>query len=216
MSSFNPDDKKQPSPPQTRLDSMALLRTKMEGDERILWTGQPAPSRVFRAALPIFFFAIPWTAFALFWEFMALAGIVGNLDKMPSGLGAMMAIVFPLFGLPFIVIGIWLLGKPFSIRRQAERTLFAITTRRAVIFSVGAKRELLNFPLAGIEAKLTSSEEKDGSGSLLFQSPVPYERRQATTDPFTRGFEYIPNVREAESTRRRAIAMGRGEGGIIE
>ncbi|MDD2325088.1 MAG: hypothetical protein PHW63_03625, partial [Alphaproteobacteria bacterium] len=182
-----------------------------DGDERLLWTGQPIPARVMRAAMPIFFFAIPWTAFACFWEFMALAGVLGNFEKIPSGIALVMAIVFPLFGLPFIVIGVWLLGKPFSIRKKAGRTLFAITTRRALIFAQGAKQELRSFPLAGLDEKMTFTEEADGSGSLLFTRARSQEDG-ANSDPFTRGFDYIPRIREAESALRRAIAMGRGEG----
>lgn len=204
MNSFDPDHKKTTEP-----SVAAALKQELEPDERLLWSGQPIASRVFRVSFIIYLFAIPWTAFALFWEAMAAGSIWGSMDKMPDGMGLAMGIVFPLFGLPFIAIGFWMLAKPFSIRRMAANTIFAVTSKRALIFTKGAKKELRSFPYENMQGLINRKEEKDGSGSLIFSlksAPVEIGRGSGRdTDPFARGFEYIPNVREAETALRRAM-----------
>ncbi|MBC8140345.1 MAG: hypothetical protein H7Y38_02760, partial [Armatimonadetes bacterium] len=46
----------------------AALESAREPGEQLLWTGRPAPWRTVRGEWAAFVFAIPWTAFALFWE----------------------------------------------------------------------------------------------------------------------------------------------------
>lgn len=203
MNSFDPDHKKTTEP-----SVAAALKQELAPDERLLWTGQPIASRVFRMSFAIYLFAIPWTAFSLFWEFMAAGSIWGSMDKMPEGMGLVMGIVFPLFGLPFIAIGFWMLAKPFSIRRMAANTIFAVTSKRALIFTQGSKKQLRSFPYENMNGLFDRKEGKDGSGSLLFNvksEPREEGRRNRDMDPFARGFEYIPNVREAETALRRAM-----------
>ena len=48
--------------------------TKEFQGEPILWAGRPSAMRTFLVSTLIWLFAIPWTAFALGWEWMALGG----------------------------------------------------------------------------------------------------------------------------------------------
>ena len=94
----------------------AILRRELMTGERIVWSGQPNPRKLYAAfaiwlfaipwtAFAIWGFAIPWTAFALFWEAMALFMLWGDTTKTPAAITWSFGIVFPLFGLPFIVVG---------------------------------------------------------------------------------------------------------------
>src|SRR4051812_14861337 len=80
-------------------DSGAMIDSRFTPDllrdERILWTGQPDPSRIF-APSDLFMvpFSLLWGGFALFWE----AGVLG-LAGFGSGRPA--PTFFALWGIPF-------------------------------------------------------------------------------------------------------------------
>jgi hypothetical protein len=106
-----------------------LVDAELWNGERVIWTGQPIPSRFASRSIGLVFFGIPWTAFALFW----MAGASGF--KMPDfshGFG-----IFPLFGLPFVLIGFGLLSSPYWMRRKARRTTYVITDQRAIVLAGG-------------------------------------------------------------------------------
>jgi hypothetical protein len=104
-----------------------LIQDELNASERLLWSAQPRPSRLARKSLPLVLFGIPWTAFALFWT----AGASGF--KMPDF--HHVENLFPLFGLPFILIGLGLLTSPFWIMRKARSTVYGLTTERIIIIS---------------------------------------------------------------------------------
>lgn len=74
------------------LQAEKLLCRELESGEKLLWKGQPSPSRYAQATLPIFIFAIPWTIFAFFWVGMATWGVM-NIKESPG-----LMKLFPLSG----------------------------------------------------------------------------------------------------------------------
>ncbi len=203
MNEFNPDHKK--TQEEMKPDLSARLRSALGRGEKLVWSGRPIPGQVARAAWPIYLFAIPWTAFALFWESLALSpwfALQGQPDI--AGIQKAMAVVFPLFGLPFIAIGFWMLAKPFQAIAEARRTLYALTDRRAIIvcFMDKGEPQLESFGYENMRVECT--EKRDGIGSLFFA----FNR---TTDSEghpkieRRGFEHIPVVRDVEAKILRAI-----------
>jgi len=136
---------------------MALQRELRRG-ERVLWRGRPLP-RVAWAALAIWVFAVPWTAFSLFWTAMAFAG-VHSID----GLGVL-GYAFPLFGTPFIVIGFGMLSVPFVPLFTARRTLLAVTDQRLLRIYLGRRLKTKSVE-GGRVGEIERSERSDGSGSL--------------------------------------------------
>ena len=66
-----------------------LLAAELRPGENILWQSSSDPRRSFRMGMVIMLFAVPWTAFAVFWMVKASQG------------GAF----FALFGVPFVLIG---------------------------------------------------------------------------------------------------------------
>lgn len=190
------------------VDPVLRLKRRLDQDERLLWQGRPIPSRFFRKGFALYFFAIPWMAFALFWESMAL-GMTWSGGDQPHDVPFAASIVFPLFGLPFIAVGLWLLAQPFVLRRRAAHTLYAVTTKRALIFVEDKTEAWYSYDLASLPEHPAVKTFGDGSGSILFLSgpaeanvdapdAMAYpsarwrnRRPQQAPQPALRGFEYV-------------------------
>src|SRR5262245_45125280 len=86
--------------------------------ESIRWVGQPEPRRAAMASMLLWGFAVPWRAFAVYWMWGA------SHSKDP---------IFPLFGLPFVVIGIGMLLRPVWNYLKARRTVYVLTPKRLAI-----------------------------------------------------------------------------------
>ena len=101
------------------------VKRELELGERILWMEQPIPRYFTAMSTGAFLFAIPWTAFAVFW----MCGASGF--KMPDFSKGGFSF-FPLFGLPFFLIGIGMLSSPLWSYRKAFKTVYVIAVLRGV------------------------------------------------------------------------------------
>ncbi len=102
-------------------------------DEHVLWVGRPDPTVWF---CPLDGFLIPfsllWCGFALFWEATVLAEDA--------------TVIFKLWGLPFVALGLYLIFGRFAYKRwRKERTLYAVTDQRGIVLVDG--RSLTDSPL---------------------------------------------------------------------
>jgi hypothetical protein len=133
----------------------SAMRHWLTADEQILWEGRPDVwAYSMRGAWYLIPFSLMWAGFAFFWEFSVITG------------GA--PLFFSLWGIPFVLVGLYLLfGRIWVARREARNTSYAITNRRILIAS-GAFRptftalELRSLPGAQID------EGRDGRGSITF------------------------------------------------
>jgi hypothetical protein len=139
--------------------------------ERLIWAERPDKKIAALASFGIWAFAIPWTAFALFWE-SAVAGplimhMIGYevLGKPPAGFGIVGMWVMALFGLPFILIGFAMLLAPFFIIRKGSKTLYVITNKRIAILESGRSVSVTSIPPSEI-GPLSRKEGPDGRGTL--------------------------------------------------
>ncbi|OYU35625.1 hypothetical protein [Novosphingobium sp. PASSN1] len=178
--------------PSQDLDS--ILRRELMPGERLLWSGRPDPARL-RAPFAIWFFAVPWTAFALFWEAMALLPWLGSTHT-PLGIQWSFGIIFPLFGLPFIGIGLKMLSLPFKARSKAAQTIFGLTDRRIVRVTAGRKRESASVLFAQM-GPIDVTADADGYGSLRIQTGT---RTDSDGDKVIERFEVfaVPDVGRLE------------------
>lgn len=178
--------------PPPELDS--ILRRELLPGERLLWSGRPDPSRL-RAVFAIWFFAVPWTAFALFWEAMALLPWMAS-SHTPLGIQWSFGIIFPLFGLPFIGIGLGMLWMPFKARRKAAQTIYGLTDRRMLRVTAGSKRESASV-LIGQMGPIDVTADADGYGTLRIQTGT---RLDSDGDKVTERFEVlgVPGVNRLE------------------
>ncbi len=139
---------------------------EIEPGERLQWMDMPAPRFFTGPATAAFLFGIPWTAFAVFWTATAAWGTRQASD---TGAPGAFSILFPLFGVPFILIGLGMLSSPLWAYRKARRTVYVITDRRAILFEGGRSTTVRSFAPQQLR-NVFRKERKDGSGDVVFSS----------------------------------------------
>lgn len=137
------------------------LSQYLDPGEKLLWSGQPRGGIVFRGQ-DVFLipFSLVWGGFAIFWESMALFMI-------PKDAGPV-AFLFPLFGLPFVVIGLYLIfGRFFVDARSRARTYYGVTSERILILSGLFSQQLKSLQLRTL-TDVSLTQRSDGSGTITF------------------------------------------------
>lgn len=176
-----------------------MARSDLEKGEKLIWIGQPRPGRMMLGTIPLVLFAIPWTAFSVFWIGMTLTFAVG-IGEQGKGAGAFrwFGLLFPLFGVPFLLIGVGMLSAPWWVWRRAKRTCYAVTDRRAVTWVPGVSRGMTVRSFRPAElGRIVRSERSDGSGDLVFEERG-YRGSRGHRRTTRCGFFAIPNVRDVE------------------
>ena len=153
----------------------------LDRGERILWEGAPAGGLRFRASdLPLSLFGAFFFSFACFWVYMA--------STMGGGAPGAFGLIFPLFGLPFIAVGLYLLvGRFFWGAYKRGRTRYALTEKRAIIATNAFGRKLKSYP---ISASTRLDYEPGPEATIWFAKE---ERRGQKGRRYTvkKGFEYV-------------------------
>ena len=192
-----------------------LLQSELNSGEKVIWTGQPLAKRNWWQDLPIVLFGIPWTAGSVFWIIMAFS-ITSHSSSTPSPFPFnLFSVAFPLFGVPFVLVGIWMLSTPFRSRRNMQRTLYAITDKRGIILSPSWRGAITILNIAPEDLSVrTRTQNPDGSGSIVFPR-LTTTRRAAGPDggtyEVTVGFANIPNVRDVDALIERTYGASRLE-----
>lgn len=133
------------------------LDRELTADEQVCWHGWQL-ARIDPRHFAIYLFAVPWTAFAVMWTVLA-SGAIGA-----AGMGVI-GIAFPLFGVPFIAVGGWMLARPFAALHEKGRVLYVVTNARAM--KLTSHRRLTVKSVPGERMGLTEKHEQpDGSGTL--------------------------------------------------
>jgi hypothetical protein len=176
----------------------------LDKDERLLWVGSPAQGLRFRPkALFQSFFGLFFFGFALFWT----AGAASPLIMVLTGQGKMEGgfswffLFFPLFGLPFVIVGFYMVfGHYMYDAYLRKHTRYALTTKRALITAwPRGKRTLKSYP---IKADTVVDYEPGDEASIFFANEVHTDSDGDKTT--TRiGFEYIPDGASAYAIVRQ-------------
>ena len=145
--------------------------------DRVLWKGRPEKGITVRPdELVTIPFGLFFTIFALFWISMAMQA---------GG-------IFALFGVPFVLVGLYMVGGRFIINELMKRNTAYVITDKAIIRKRGSRvdvwygRDLSNMQVFS---------HKNGTTSFMFSAiQVHYNRRRgATTHLYG-----IENVRDAK------------------
>ena len=173
-------------------EAMEEVRKRLDSGEALVWAGRPRPARLAAMALPMFIFGMPWTAFAVLWT----CGAAGF--KIPKP-GLNFGFLFPLWGLPFVLVGLGMLLGPVWGYLLARRMIYAATSKRLLAVFGGTVRSFTpQKPL-----RVSCLEREDGSGDLTFPDAVGFSPSPGLkTAP---GFYGVERVREAEAALLRAF-----------
>lgn len=164
---------------------MDLVERELAPGEKSFWVEMPKPRFFTGSTIFAMLFAIPWTGFALFWTFMA----------SKSG-----SLLFPLFGLPFILVGLAMLSSPLWTYRKALKTVYVITNRRAIIIEGGWSLEIRSYTADQL-GNLVRREHRDGTGDVILET-VHERGTKGRVHTIERGFFGISSAREVEQMLR--------------
>lgn len=168
-------------------DAQMIAQNELQSGESLLWTGVPDPARASRAALLPALFGIPFAGFALFWIAGAYRGAhIASRGNSVFGF-------FPLFGLPFLLIGLAIVFSPLWAYLRALSTVYAVTNQRVLIISGTRNRSVKSCTPADI-GSIEHQERPDGSGDIIINTQALLRRNNMVTP--VKVFLYgVPNVR---------------------
>jgi hypothetical protein len=174
--------------------------------EKLVWAARPDVKIAFLMSFAIWLFAIPWTAFALFWESMVAGPLVLELlgyevqGKEPGSQMRWGMFAMALFGIPFVLIGFGMLLAPVFVLTKGRSTLFVLTGRRLAILQGRSTVKVTSFLPNEIKG-FSRKEGPDGRGTVILSRG--YER-DSDGDSVARSTELgvIDDVRKVEQTLR--------------
>ncbi len=179
-----------------------LVDDELEPGEDTIWLGQPLAGRAARRTWGAVAFGIPWTAFALFWT----AGAAGFTWPTFTGSGGWGGFsFFPLFGLPFILIGCFMLSSPYWARRNARRTAYVVTDRRAIVFAGGRATAIKSYRPDQLH-QVSRTQRADGSGDVVFTQKIRVDSdgdKNATQE----GFLDVQDAKYVESLIKDMVLL---------
>jgi len=141
-----------------------IFKQELLKDEQILWTGQPNPDIIFTSMdwflVP---FSIIWGGFAILWELTAL-GIIFFAKTQ----GTDAPIIFPIFGIPFVIIGLYFIFGRFIYKKwKKKRTYYAVTNKRVLIITNTKNRDIVTKFINNIST-IKYSQKSNGNGTIRF------------------------------------------------
>ncbi|MCG3173164.1 MAG: hypothetical protein GMKNLPBB_01342 [Myxococcota bacterium] len=149
----------------TPVSPASLLQAEMEPGEHLLWWGQPDPKRASRKGWWLWLFFAPWTLFSLFWEGAAIYAVTQAAETEMGWF----VIIFPVFGVPFVLTGLYMLATPWRAYREAERTWHAVTSKRVITLVDGRERKILSLDRGAIR-NIHRIERSPTDGDILFET----------------------------------------------
>lgn len=179
-----------------RMQAEQIATSQLDSGERLLWSGSPSPRAAAVSALPAVLFGLPFAAFACFWIAIAWRA------TSQHAAGGMFPL-FPLFGLPFLLVGMLIVFAPLWSSLGARGTVYAVTDRRAMIITSAGMRGVQSYTHDDL-SDITLMEGKDGTGSVFFAArSMPSSRGYTTT--LRVGFIGIPEARHVEQLIRSQL-----------
>ena len=174
----------------------AAVRNELREGEELWYAGTPAAKYLARKMWPVALFGLFFGGFAAFWIAGAAWGawFGGGSGKPAGGTGPFS--LFPLFGLPFLAIGVGMIASPFWVGRKAARTACCVTNQRAMQIHCGRSIKVQSWSPADL-MEITKTLHADGRGDVLFS-----ERYESYSKGGTRavadGFYGVPEPRACE------------------
>ena len=175
-------------------DAQMRAQSELESGESLVWSGTADPRRAAISSLPAALFGIPFAGFALFWMSEAFRGtraMAGNShNAFVSGFK-----VFPLFGIPFLLVGLGVTLMPLWAYLTGTKTVYAVTNRRVMVISGTKSRAVKSFTPADI-AGVEHRERPDGSGDIVLMTNMLQRTGNNMSTQAKVSLCGIPNVKQ--------------------
>ncbi|MFK7945070.1 MAG: aspartate carbamoyltransferase catalytic subunit [Paracoccaceae bacterium] len=157
----------------------------LDRTEKVIWEGAPSSGLKFRAAdLVQSFFGLFFLGFSIFWVVMA-----SRITSGSSGHEGI-ALFFPLFGLPFVAVGAYLVfGRFFWKSYLRSKTRYALTEKRAIVATNTLRRKLKSYPI-GPNTRL---DYEPGAEATIWFAEEERQGSKGRRYTVKHGFEYIPD-----------------------
>ena len=172
------------------------IKKELAPGERVLWSGLPVRGLRFESAdLSKSGFGLIFFSFSVFW--------VHGAWSQSSASSSAQNTLFPLFGVPFVLVGFYLLAGHFLWSAICRKhTEYAVTNQRVIvrsgIFSTTTKSiEYRKIPT------LTLTEKSDASGTIQFGETKADHSGDGVSYTATK-MEAVPDVRVVYDIIRKA------------
>jgi hypothetical protein len=178
------------------------VRNELRDGEELWYAGMPSPSRTARKMWPIAIFGLFFGGFAAFWISAAAWGVwFGNGGPQTPGV----FVLFPLFGLPFLAVGVGMISSPWWTARSARRTACCVTSQRAMQLQHGSSIKVQSWAPRDLD-EISKVLHPDGTGTLTFASAlVRGSKGRVRTVP--QAFYGVPDPRACEEALLALKAM---------
>ncbi len=142
------------------MDESAISST-LDANEHLIWSGRPREGFLLRKQdFYLIPFSLMWGGFAIFWEFSVLK--IAPKAQSPT------AEVFPLFGIPFVAIGLYIMFGRFFVDAYARsKTTYGVTSDRIVIVSGIFSKQTKSLQLRTL-SDVSLTEGSNGFGTITF------------------------------------------------
>ena len=178
----------------------ARVERKLDLNERLVWAGKPVPWAFSRQTLAAMLFGIPWS----FITAMVMSGFIYGLFFAEDGREEPLPLIIGIciFFVPFVSIGVCMLGAPLWTRLRTPHWVYAVTNKRALIIGRFRTRDWRASELRFVDR----ADHRNGRSDLFFA----HDRVSDNGSPCPTGFHNLPTAEaSAAESALRALMKGR-------
>ncbi len=175
--------------------------------ERIEWVGRPDAWVAAKWSMLVWIFALPWLYFTIRWEMVSVGLLIQKLANAKSTSPLLPLIIMALWGLPFVGVGLGMLGTPLWVWRWGKSTVHIITDRRIVTI----RRRRGEIAVSSIEpsriVSVSRTEFSSGRGTIRILLGKTTDSDGDETD-LAESFWLVENAPRAEQLIEALRALG--------
>lgn len=140
----------------------ARVERKLDLNERLVWAGKPVPWAFSKKTLGAMLFGIPWS----FITAIVMSGFIYSFFFTEDGRGEPLALKIGIciFFVPFVTIGVGMLGAPLWARLRTPHWVYAVTDKRALLIGLFHTRDWRASELEFIDR----ADHRNGRSDLFF------------------------------------------------
>lgn len=169
---------------------------ELEPGEELWWLGAPRPSLLTPSSLVACCVGLIFACFSV--VFMVA---VSRMEAASWSDGLQFRDAYPLFGLPFLLVGMLLFTVPYWSLKKAQNTVYAITNRRAILFQGILTLSIHTFGPDRL-TQVFRRERSNGTGDVIIQR-LPWADSDGFAHVQEQGFMKIKDPKKVEDLLRK-------------